>query len=104
MQCCGALDVHSITISAEGKLNQALHGIYLPHRSSQHSLLLTDFPTHLYGVDDLANRVRDLVCIPHSGDTFANEYEIDHVYKAFPKVFPFGKGGFSEVRRTKKLS
>ena len=103
MQCCGALDVDGTTISAEGKLNQALHGIYLPHRSSQHSLLPTQFPTHLYGGDDFGNTVGDLVCIPHSNETFANEYEIDHVYKAFPKVFPFGRGGFSDTRRKKTL-
>jgi hypothetical protein len=103
MQCCGVLDVDGMTVSAEAKLNQALHGIYLPHQTSQHSLLPTHFPTHLYGSDDLGNRVGELVRIPHSGETFSNEYEADHIYKAFPKVFPFGIGGFMDSERSKKL-
>ena len=51
----------------------------------------------------MADRLQDLVQIPHSTETFANEYEVDHVYKAFPKVFPFGKGGFADPERTKKM-
>jgi hypothetical protein len=103
MHCCGVLDVDGTTISAEEKLNQALHGIYLPHRPSQHSLLPTHLPTHLYGEPDLASQFGDLICVPHSNQPFANEYEVDHVYKAFPKVFPFGRGAFGDLGRTKKL-
>ena len=105
MQCCGVLDVNGVGVSAQMKLNQALHGIYLPHTASQHSLLPTDFPSHLYKVSDqVQEQIPDLICVPHSTEPFANEYEIDHVYKAFPKVFPFGKGGFSDPGRSKKLS
>ena len=104
MQCCGVLDVDGVTVSAEHKLNQALHGIYLPHSPSQHSLLPTHFPTHLYSLSDRSHdHVQDLVRIPQGTGALANEYEIDHIYKAFPKVFPFGKGGFADPDRSKKL-
>ena len=63
----------------------------------------THLPTHLYGEPDLASQFSDLVCVPHSNQPFANEYEVDHVYKAFPKVFPFGRGAFGDLGRTKKL-
>lgn len=43
MQYCGVLDVEGTTVSLEQKLNQALHGIYLPHSASQHDMLPTHF-------------------------------------------------------------
>ena len=104
MQCCGVLDVEGTTVSANEKMNQALHSIYLPHGPMQHHLLPTHFPSHLYGGDDLSEQAGELVRIPHSGEQFANEYELDHVYKAFPKVFKFAVGGFSDPNRDKKMS
>ena len=104
MQCCGVLDVDGTTVSADQKVNQALHGIYLPHAPSQHRLLPTHFPSHLYRGDNLSDRPGELVRIPHSGERFANEYENDHVYKAFPKVLQFAVGGFADPDRGQKLS
>ena len=104
MQCCGVLDVEGTTVSVDQKINQALHGIYLPHGPSQHHLLPVHFPAHLYEGDALSEDVGELVRIPHSGEHFANEYETDHLYKAFPKVFQFAVGGFANPDLEKKLS
>ena len=104
MQCCGVLDVEGTTVSAEQKINQALHGIYLPHGPSQHHLLPIHFPAHLYGGDVLSEHVDEFIRIPYSDEQFANEYETDHVYKAFPKVFQFAVGGFANPDMEKKLS
>jgi hypothetical protein len=58
----------------------------------------------LYRGAELSELGSELVTIPHSGEAFANEYETDHVYKAFPKVFRFAVGGFNDPERNKKLS
>jgi len=96
MHCCGVLDVEGTTVSAQHKFNQVLHGIYLPHTTSQHSSLPTHFPSHLYlhgtHIEDCAD---DLTRIPYGDAGFANDYEWDYILKAFPKEFPFGSGGFS---------
>lgn len=100
---CSVFKCLYYTVSVEQKLNQALHGIYLPHGPSKRHLL-THFPAHLYRGDALSEYVGELVRIPHSGERFANEYETDHVYKAFPKVFQLAVGGFTNPNLKKKLS
>jgi len=105
MQCCGVFDVEGTTVSTQGKLYQALHGIYLPHAVGQHSLLPTHFPSHLYHENTFPYEGMELVRLPHTGEGFADEYEKNHVYRAFPKVYQFGQGGFSDPgSKEKKLS
>jgi len=103
MQCCGILDVEGNTIFVEHKINQTLHGIYLPHTTEQHSSLPTHFPSHLFlhgaHIEDCAD---DLTRIPNGDAGFANDYEWDYILKAFPKEFPLGSGGFSCPHREGK--
>ena len=103
MHCCGILDVEGTTVSAEGKVFQALHGIYVPHSKDQHSLLSEDFPAHPYRAG-VGNVHDDLIEIPHGDMGLANEYDTDHLMKAFPTLSPFGVGGFGDIKRGISIS
>ena len=75
-----------------------------PTRSFTTSSIANSFPfPSLQGGQSL-RPPGELVRIPHSGEQFANEYENDHVYKAFPKVLQFAVGGFADPDRGQKLS
>ena len=91
MHCCGIVDVEGMTISAEGKVFQALHGIYVPHSKDQHSLLSEDFPAHPYRAG-VGNVHDDFIEIPYEDMRLANEYDTDHLMKAFPTLSPYGGG------------
>jgi len=104
LQCCGVFDSQ---ISSERKFYQALHGLYIPHQSEDHSSLPSSFPTHLYKNTDgptTGLQEVDLWEVPSSSECFANEYDSNHFPSAFPCLFPYGVGGFQVVHRPKPIS
>lgn len=103
MQCCGIIDVEGTTVSNEAKVFQALQGIYIPHSKDQHDLLPEDLPLHLYRVPP-SGQHDDLVEIPYGDMGFANEYDTKHIMNAFPTLFPYGIGGFGDVRHSISIS
>ena len=103
MQCCGIVDVEGTTVATEGKVFQALQGIYVPHSKDQHSLLPEEFPSHLYR-SELGAARDDLVEVPYGGMGFANEYDTEHLLNAFPTVNPYGLGGFADRKREISIS
>lgn len=103
MQCCGIIDVEGTTISTEGKVFQALQGIYVPHSQEQHELLSEEIPSHLYGAP-LGQLNNDLVEVPYGQMGFANEYDTEHLLNAFPTLNPYGLGGFGDKNREISIS
>ena len=109
LQCCGVVDVEGTSVSAESKIYRALHGLFMPHRASQHDELPTEFPTHRYwGNSDTSptsvNSGADLVEVCTGGGGLADEYAPEHLGNAFPTLFPFGKGLLADPSRKKSLS
>jgi hypothetical protein len=103
MQCCGIVDVEGTTVSNEAKVFQALNGIYIPHSKVQHELLPDDFPSHLY-IAPPRRQQDDLIEIPYGGMGFANEYDTNHIMNAFPTLYPYGLGGFGDIKRQSPVS
>jgi hypothetical protein len=75
----------------------------MPHVTADHSSLPIEFPSHLYkepasflskehGDDDLWE-------IRFNNRTYANEYDPQHLPRAFPTLFPFGVGGIQDPLR-----
>jgi hypothetical protein len=105
MQCCGIIDVEGTTVSNETKVFQALHGLYIPHSRDQHNLLPEDFPSHSYrAIVGQQQPENDLIEISYGETGFANEYETDHLMKAFPTLTPYGIGGFGDDKRVVSIS
>jgi hypothetical protein len=103
MQCCGIVDVEGTTMSLEGKVFQALQGIYVPHSKDQHSLLPPEFPSHPYRV--LLERLsHDLVEVGYGDMGFGNEYDTEHLMNAFPTLSPYALGGFGDPKREVSIS
>ena len=48
MRCCGVADVEGTSVLASSKINQALQGIFIPHKGKEHGELPTEFPSHQY--------------------------------------------------------
>lgn len=103
LHCCGVIDTLGTSLATDTKFNQALQAIYLPHGTSEHFTLPTEFPSHLYrepasflsrqpGQDDLWE-------IKYDSTTFANEYDPNFLPSAFPTLYPFGIGGIQDPNR-----
>ena len=103
MHCCGIIDVEGTTVSLEGKVFQALQGIYIPHSQEQHNLLSVGLPSHPYR-GPLGLPPRDLVEVAYGDMGFGNEYDTDHLMNAFPTLSPYAIGGFGDVKREISIS
>jgi hypothetical protein len=103
MHCCGIVDVEGTTVATEGKVFQALQGIYVAHSKDQHDLLPEDFPQYPYRVP-LGASHDDLIEVPYGDMGFANEYDTEHLLNAFPTLNPYGLGGFGDRRREISIS
>lgn len=97
MQCCGVVDVEGTQVVSEEKFWQALHGLYVPHSKAEHRFLPDEFPSQMYRVGAADNCL--LVDICGSGNGPCNEYDSEHLMKAFFTLFPFGVGGFGWKNR-----
>ena len=100
MQCCGIVDVDGKTVSAEQKLYQALHGVFIPHLKNKHPFLPTSLPSQGYWW----NSRDDLVEIPRNLEMLSNEYETGHLKMAFPSLYPYGVGGLGDKTREVELT
>jgi hypothetical protein len=103
MQCCGIVDVKGMTVSLEGKVFQALQGIYIPHSKDQHTLLPPNFPLHPYKTS-LGPPSEDLVEVSYGDMGFGNEYNTDHLMNAFPTLSPYILSGFGDPKREVSIS
>jgi hypothetical protein len=52
----------------------------------------------------MGQRQDDLIEISYGETGFANEYETDHLMKAFPTLNPYGIGGFGDSKREVSIS
>ena len=104
MRCCDVIDTEGVNVPLETKLMQALHGIHTRHSANEHSILPTDIPSYPYiwnaGVDNTSDFLE--VAQGHSG--LSNEYDDDHLPRAFPTLFPFDKGSMGLREKIQSVS
>ena len=103
LQCGSIVETEGNSVPSIAKFHQALHSIYIPHKSTETSLLSIEFPSHLYkepaGFLSSTADSKDLWEINFDMQNYANEYDPSFFPSAFPTLYPYGVGGFQDLYR-----
>ena len=104
MRCCDVIDTEGVNVPLETKLMQALHGIHTRHSANEHSILPTDIPSYPYIWNAGVDNTSDFLEVAQGYSGLSNEYDDDHLPRAFPTLFPFDKGSMGLREKIQSVS